>query len=122
MHNAHYNLTGFWEAWFTTETDRVRFLENLLRWPCYGDPKFTFGDVERALQREIRARDYLFRYQAIADAALRSKEVAMLEKLEAKYRTPTSVEAPVERTSFDQGEQMKPSSLRDVPPVQASLF
>ena len=100
----------------------MRFLENLLRWPCYGDPTFTFSDVERALQREIGTRDYLFRYQAIADAALRSKEVAMLEKLEAKYRTPPSVEAPVERTSSDQAEPMKPPSVRDVLPVQASLF
>jgi hypothetical protein len=119
---AHYNLTGFWEEWFTTEADQVRFLENLLRWPCYGDPKFTFSDVERALQREIGTRGYLFRYQAIADAALRSKEVAMLEKLEAKYRTLTSVEAPVERTGFDQAEPINPPSVRDVRSVQASLF
>jgi hypothetical protein len=115
-------LTGFWEEWFTTEADRVRFLENLLHWPCYGDPKFTFSDVERALQREIGTRDYLFRYQAIADAALRSKEVAMLETLEAKYRSPISVEAPVKRTSVDQAEQVKSPSVIDAPSVQASLF
>ena len=121
-HIAHYNLTGFWDEWFTTEADRVRFLENLLHWPCYGDPKFTFSDVERALRCEVVTRDYLFRYRAIADAALRSKEVAMLEKLEAKYRAPTSVEASIDRTNFEEVKAVKPSSMSDAVPVQASLF
>jgi hypothetical protein len=121
-HIAHYNLTGFWEEWLTTEADRVRFLENMLLWPCYGDPKFTFSDVERALRCEIGTRGYLFRFQAIADAALRSQEVAMLEKLEAKYRTPTSVEAPAGRTSLDEAEQIKSLPVSDALPVQGSLF
>jgi hypothetical protein len=46
----------------------------------------------------------------------------MLETLEAKYRLPISVEAPVKRTSFDQAEQVKPPSVSDAPSVQASLF
>jgi hypothetical protein len=47
-HIAHYNQTGFWEEWFTDDADKVRFLEHLQRWPCHGDPTFTFCDVERA--------------------------------------------------------------------------
>jgi hypothetical protein len=34
---------------FVEASDLVRFIEHLLRWPCYADPEFTFSDVERAL-------------------------------------------------------------------------
>jgi hypothetical protein len=40
-------------------TTRGLLGEQLLRWPCYGDPGFTFSDVEHALRQEVRARDYL---------------------------------------------------------------
>jgi len=87
-HIAHYNQGGFWAEWFVEVSDQVRFIEHLLRWPCYGDPEFTFGDVERALRQEVRARDYLFRYRVIADATLRAREVAVLDKLEASTAVP----------------------------------
>jgi len=97
----------------------VRFLEHLLSWPCYGDPTFTFSDVERTLQREVRRRDYLLRYRAIADATLRAKEVAMLEKLEAKYRRQETIVPAVFR------EHVAPSPLlppEPAEPVQGRLF
>jgi hypothetical protein len=50
---------GFWAEWFVEASDQVRLIEQLLRWPCYGDPGFTFSDVEHALRQEVRARDYL---------------------------------------------------------------
>lgn len=52
-HIAHYNIHGFYEEWFTTPEDQQRFIENLLRYPCYGSPAFTFSDVERALQQHL---------------------------------------------------------------------
>jgi len=118
-HIAHYNQTGFWEEWFSTDAGHVQFLEHLLSWPCYGDPTFTFSDVERALQREVQRRDYLSRYSAIADAALRAKEVAMLEKLEAKYRRQEPVSPVVFR------ERVAPSPLLPpdpTEPIQGRLF
>ena len=53
-HIAHYNRPTFYSTWFTSDADRLRFLEQALEWPCWGDAAFTFCDVERALQREIR--------------------------------------------------------------------
>jgi len=39
---------GFWAEWFVEASDQVR----------YGDPEFTFSDIERALRQEsARARD-----------------------------------------------------------------
>jgi len=49
-HIAHYNRLGFWETFFTTTEDKLRFLEITLNHPCYGDPEWTYSDVERALK------------------------------------------------------------------------
>jgi len=96
-HIAHYNRPTFYSTWFTSDADRLRFLEQALEWPCWGDAEFTFCDVERALQREIRKRNYVARYELKAAEAARSAEMAILERLEAKYRAaPTQcAEEPV---------------------------
>ena len=62
-HIAHYNRTQFYEEWFSSLAAQVRFLKHTLRFPCYGDPEYTFSDVERAIQREIGKRNYLVRYE-----------------------------------------------------------
>ncbi len=49
-HIAHYNLDGFYGEWFFGPQSRAAFLRNLDRWGCYGDPAWTFSDVEKALQ------------------------------------------------------------------------
>lgn len=49
-HIAHYNLLGFWEKFFTTQTGKLKFLEYALLHRCYGDPTWTYSDVERAIQ------------------------------------------------------------------------
>ena len=120
-HIAHYNQ-GLWAEWFVEASDQVRFIEHLLRWPCYDDPEFTVSDVERALRQEVRARDYLSRYRVIADATLRAREVAVLEKLEAKYRRPPASSNDVEERDRRPSHEM--SSPIPVPtvPVQGTLF
>jgi hypothetical protein len=85
-HVAHYDRSGFWSTWFTSEKSKVDFLRHTLQWPCHGDPTFTFCDVERAIQREIRRRNYLALYQLKAAEELRSAEMSLLQQLEAKYR------------------------------------
>jgi len=47
-HIAHYNKAGFYATWFTQH--RGDFLEHLLQHRCYGDPTYTYSDVEQALQ------------------------------------------------------------------------
>ena len=53
-HIAHYNQGGFWEEYFTTDEDKARFIRDTMGWPCYGDPAFTYSDVERALIEWLR--------------------------------------------------------------------
>jgi hypothetical protein len=55
-HIAHVDRPTFYETWFTSDQDRLRFLEKTLKWPCWGDPEYTFSDVERAIQQEVRNR------------------------------------------------------------------
>ena len=54
-HMARHNLDGFYGAFFERDTDKVVFLEQTLSWPYFGDPTFTFSDVERAVKRRLRA-------------------------------------------------------------------
>jgi hypothetical protein len=58
-HIAHVDRPTFYETWFTCDHDRLRFLEKTLKWPCWGDPEYTFSDVERAIQQEVRKHNYL---------------------------------------------------------------
>lgn len=46
-HIAHYDQQGFWQEWFETSTDRLRWIEYILQRPCYGDPAYTWSDMER---------------------------------------------------------------------------
>lgn len=84
-HIAHYNRGGFWAEFFTTTADKVTFLEQTLQHPCYGDPAWTYSDVERALQGWLRADGMLDRYrQRLADET-EVGERAELARLQQKY-------------------------------------
>ena len=87
-HIAHYNRTQFYEEWFLSLAAQVQFLKHTLRFPCYGDPEYTFSDVERAIQREIVNRNYLARYELRLAEEHQATDVALLRQLESKYRTP----------------------------------
>ena len=118
---AHYNLATFYETWFTSDTDRLEFLRHSLQWPCWGDPEYTFCDVERAIQQEIRKRNYLARYELRTAEAVRSREMEKLKRLEAKYRTVAS-----DKADADSAPSISPPAAQEAArtkmPVQASLF
>lgn len=86
-HIAHYNQGGFFEEFFTTTQDKFRFLRLTLAYPCYGDPAWTFSDVEKALQSWLRENAVLTKYeQRLADET-EAEEKATLARLQAKYPT-----------------------------------
>jgi hypothetical protein len=120
-HIAHYDAAGFYATWFTTDADRLRFLRHTLAWPCWGDPEYTFCDVERAIQQEIRKRNYLARYELRTAEAARSREMETLKRLEAKYRTVAS-----DKADADSAPSISPPAAQEAArtkmPVQASLF
>ena len=118
---AHYNLEGFYDTWFTRDRHRLGFVHKLLRWPCHGDPKFTFSDVEYAVQQVIRERNYLSRFELGAAEELSATEMKDLERLEAKYRTPQQLpptEEPAELAAVPSEPAAVPADLA----VQINLF
>jgi len=115
-HIAHYNRTQFYEEWFSSLAAQVRFLKHALRFPCYGDPEYTFSDVERAIQREIVNRNYLARYELRLAEAHQATDLALLRQLESKYRTPVGERDQEPRITAP------PVDQTPVMPVQGSLF
>jgi len=124
-HIAHFDVHGFYQTWFTCDQDRLEFLRWDSRHPCHGDPKFTFSDVERAIQQQIRSRNYVALYELKAAGELRSREMAVLVRLESKYRS-TVVPGAVADTARNAGDDERPAPPASAPvaiePVQISLF
>ena len=56
-HIAHYNRAGFYDVWFSTPSRRVAFLNRIALWAVYGDPAYTYSDVERVLQAWVTERN-----------------------------------------------------------------
>ncbi len=82
---AHYNRAGFWSEFFTTTADKLRFIEQTLQWPCYGDPAWTYSDVEKSLQDWLQESGILDQYlRKLADQT-ESAERAELARLQEKY-------------------------------------
>lgn len=48
-HIAHYNIHGFYATWFEDTDMQMEFFEHTLSFPCYGQPEYTFCDVEKVL-------------------------------------------------------------------------
>jgi hypothetical protein len=115
-HIANYNRIQFYEEWFSTLAAQVRFLKHTLRFPCYGDPEYTFSDVERAIQREIVNRNYLARYELRLAEEHQATDLALLRQLESKYRT------PVGERDHEPRITTPPVDQAPVTPVQGSLF
>jgi hypothetical protein len=83
-HIANYNRAQFYDEWFSSLAARVRFLKHTLRFPCYGDPEYTFSDVEGAIQREIVSRNYLARYELRLAEVQHATDLALLRQLESR--------------------------------------
>ena len=96
-HIAHHNLDGFYTVFFERDADKVVFLEQTLSWPHFGDPTFTFSDVERAVKRRLRAAKVIDIFRLREADATRRRELATLARLQEKYgaRTPPPDPAPI---------------------------
>jgi hypothetical protein len=84
-HVAHSNRLGFWETYFTTTADKVRFLEYTSTHTPMGDPEWTYSDVERQFQSWLFVAGTLKTYQAQLAAESEAGERAEYEHLHAKF-------------------------------------
>jgi hypothetical protein len=87
-HIAHNDRGGFWQEFFTTTHDKIRFLKRTLQYACHGDPAWTYSDVERAVQAWLKAEGTLDKYQGRRAAEDEVAERAELARLQKKYTKP----------------------------------
>jgi len=97
-HTAHYCRSQFYEEWFSSLATQVRFLKHTLRFPCYGDPEYTFSDVERAIQRVISNRNYLARYELRLAEEQQATDLALLRQISARSTSAIVRKTPVSGT------------------------
>jgi hypothetical protein len=94
-HIAHYDCYGFFDTFFTTTADKLRFLRHTMQWPCYGDPGFTYSDVERALQSWLLHSGVLAKYEQRVAQETEAAEKQELARLQAKYPETESEPTPL---------------------------
>jgi len=92
---AHYDRMGFWTEYFTSTAGKVEFIEQVIEWPCYGDPNDTFSDAEREIQRRLRQVDLLGLYRKLSRAERDTAERAEFARLKARFE-PESVTSTVD--------------------------
>lgn len=95
-HIAHYDRNGFYAEWFMHDVCHAEFIKHTLRHPCYGDPTFTYSDVEKALQHWLIENKVLEQMQAKRDQVIETAERAELARLKEKYEgagTPSPIGA-----------------------------
>jgi hypothetical protein len=125
---AHNDIHGFYNTWFERDADRLAFLEQTLRYPCYGQPEFTFCDVERAIQIELRTFNLVPVYRQRIELATRSHEIRELTRLQNKYGVASIASDPSvanENTSPRAPSPIPPSVPVFEPgplPIQGTLF
>jgi hypothetical protein len=84
-HIAYTDRGGFISEFFETNAGKIDFLDQTMRHPCYGDPAFTYSDVERGMIARLRACGILPFYRALHAAETEARERQQLAALLAKY-------------------------------------
>lgn len=84
-HIAHTNQRGFWDEWFGETKDQCRFIEHWIDTIIYGDPAFTFSDVEEFLRMWLIESMILQTLRQRIDDEKEEQERAQLSRLQAKY-------------------------------------
>jgi hypothetical protein len=81
-HIAEYNAEGFWSVWFSNHAKRMAFVQRMAEHGCYGDPAYTFCDVERAMQQWYnRNAELVAEMLADADQAEAAEATAERERV-----------------------------------------
>ncbi len=81
----HFDRAGFYDHFFLTAKDKLVFLDQCVTWPCYGDPTYTYSDVERAVAARLRNSGVVTLMRSEVSAAGRQADLALLAKLKARY-------------------------------------
>jgi len=89
-HIAHCSKAGFYEEFFCNAADQLRFLDQIVKCPCHGDPAWTFSDVERAIQKEVARQHLVERQELRLDEATQQTDVAISHRLRTRRSAPSA--------------------------------
>lgn len=114
-HIAHFDIHGFWGAQFSTTQARLGFLRGIALYRCYGDPAWTWSDVERDIRNCIIGSGLIDAYTRALAAEQEARDRADLARLHSASGTPchpnTSLSLPRPcRPSFSDTGQRKGQS------------
>jgi hypothetical protein len=82
---AHCDRAGFYSTYFITTAGKIDFLQHLLDHPSYGDPGYTYSDVEQAIQQVLLDSVFLECYKAQNSVEGEQAERNTLSRLKTKY-------------------------------------
>ena len=82
---AHYDREGFYCAQFPNLSKKKAFIWNCLDYPCFGDPSFTYSDVEKLLQDWIVENKVSKQLEKKEEEQMEINERAELNRLKEKY-------------------------------------
>jgi hypothetical protein len=100
---AHYNMHGFWETWFENTADQIAFLQNIARYPCWGDPAFTHSDVEKVIGVRVKNSGVIAWKQRILATERRSGDLTELARLKAIYEPAAESTVPAPPAALSTG-------------------
>lgn len=84
-HIAHNSKAGFYDEFFRSAADQLRFLDQVVKWPCYGDPAWTFSDVERAIQGEVARQHLIERQELRVDEEMQQVNVSISHRSRPRH-------------------------------------
>lgn len=96
-HIAHYNRHGLWSEFFTHRATKIAFLEQTITHPCWGDPAWTYSDVERMTRARLKQSGILDWHRTLLAQERERAERAQYERLARKYGTGSN--APLDQGS-----------------------
>ena len=83
--SAHYDREGFWQMKFSTSARKLKFFKDVALQIHYGDPAWTWNDVEKVLAKWVIANDLINIYELRAGEEELILERAQYERLKAKF-------------------------------------
>ena len=82
---AHTNKLGFWETFFENTADYVQFLQNIATHPFWGDPAYTYSDIEKVARARVIKSGVIAWKEKVLAAERRNRELVELTRLKSIY-------------------------------------
>lgn len=100
-HIANYNQNGFYTRFFRDTNGKIEFIRQSLLHECYGDPAYTYSDVEKILKKWLEDNQVLERIHLEANKERVAAERDTLSALIKKYaETPGVAKAALKLLDF----------------------